>query len=238
MSGSAGLSFTAGDGTSDATMTFTGSIIDINTALDGLSFAPTPDFNGAANLQIVTNDLGNTGSGGALSDTDDVAITVDAVNDAPVNTVPAAQATNEDTTLIFSSGNGNQISIGDMDAGSSSVQVTLTATNGLLTLPGTTGLSFTAGDGVSNRHRFGDVLEKRLGNVEVLNFGLPGSGTDQQLLTFREYAKDLEYDLLLICPFVENIERIVATHRKTVNFSDGKLVEVYRPVWSPGLSRW
>ena len=49
------------------------------------------------------------GSGGALSDTDTVAITVNAVNDAPVNTVPAPQTTNEDTGLVFSSGNGNAI---------------------------------------------------------------------------------------------------------------------------------
>ena len=62
-----------------------------------------------------------------------MAITVNAVNDAPVNTVPLAQSTNEDTALVFSSGNSNQISIGDVDAGSSSVQVTLTATNGAVT---------------------------------------------------------------------------------------------------------
>ncbi len=57
-----GLSFTAGDGVADATMTFTGTLADLNAALDGLSFAPTADFNGAANLQIATNDQGNTGA--------------------------------------------------------------------------------------------------------------------------------------------------------------------------------
>ena len=82
-------------------------------------FAPTANYNGAASLQIVTNDQGNTGSGGALSDTDTVAITVNAVNDAPVNTVPGPQSTNEDTSLVFSSGNGNPISISDLDAGGS-----------------------------------------------------------------------------------------------------------------------
>ena len=94
------------------------------------------------------------------------------------------------------------------------------------------GDSFTAGDGVSNKHRFGDLLEQRMDGLEVLNFGLPGSGTDQQYLAFREYAKDLEYHLLVICPFVENIQRIVATHRKTVNFTDGKLVERAKPFFS------
>jgi hypothetical protein len=39
-------------------------------------------------VQIVTSDQGNTGRGGTLSDTDTVNITVNAVNDAPVNSVP------------------------------------------------------------------------------------------------------------------------------------------------------
>jgi lysophospholipase L1-like esterase len=91
------------------------------------------------------------------------------------------------------------------------------------------GDSFTAGDGVSNQYRFGDLLERRMPGVEVLNFGLPGSGTDQQYLAFLEYAKELAYDLLVICPMVENIERNVTTHRKLVNFSDGKYVERAKP---------
>ena len=66
LSQTTGLSFTAGDGTADAVMTFTGSAANINAALNGLSFAPTTNYNGAASLQIVTNDQGNSGSGGAL----------------------------------------------------------------------------------------------------------------------------------------------------------------------------
>ena len=111
-----GLTFTAGDGTSDATMTFTGSAADINAALDGLIYAPTGDYNGPATLTITTDDQGNNGSGGALTDTDTVAITVNAVNDAPINAVPGGQTTNEDTNLTFSTGNGNLISISDVDA--------------------------------------------------------------------------------------------------------------------------
>ncbi len=72
----AGLSFTVGDGTADATMTFDGTVAEVNAALSGLSFNPTTSFTGAASLQIVTSDQGNTGSGGTLSDNDTVAITV------------------------------------------------------------------------------------------------------------------------------------------------------------------
>jgi Calx-beta domain/Domain of unknown function (DUF4214) len=76
LSGTTGLSFTVGDGTADPTMTFTGTTTDINNALNGLTFTPTPGFTGAASLTITTNDQGFTGSGGAKSDTDSVTINV------------------------------------------------------------------------------------------------------------------------------------------------------------------
>ena len=87
LSSTAGLTFNAGaNGTSS--MTVTGTLANINAALNGLSFLPNLNFSGAATLTITTNDLGNTGSGGPLADTDTVAISITAVNDAPVNTVP------------------------------------------------------------------------------------------------------------------------------------------------------
>jgi lysophospholipase L1-like esterase len=76
------------------------------------------------------------------------------------------------------------------------------------------GDSYTAGDGVSNGKRYSDVLEQSLGDTEVLNFGLSGSGTDQQYLVFRQYAKQLEYDALVIGVLVENIKRNTAQYRE------------------------
>src|SRR5207244_5315809 len=127
--GVVGLTFSSGDGTADATMTFTGTTAAINTALNGLSFAPTANFNGAANLQLVTNDQGNTGTGGALSDTDTVAITVNAVNDAPVNAVPGAQSVNEDTNLAIAG-----LAISDLDANAGTLTTTLSVAHGALTV--------------------------------------------------------------------------------------------------------
>jgi carbamoyltransferase len=71
----------------------------------------------------------------------------------------------------------------------------------------------TAGDGVSNQYRYGDLLEQHLHRVQVLNFALPGTGTDQQYLTFLECARHLEYDLLIIAPLVENIRRVISRYR-------------------------
>jgi len=76
LSGIAGLTFTAGDGASDANMTFRGTLADANAALDGMSFAPNAGYSGAASIAINTSDLGNTGTGGALADADAISITV------------------------------------------------------------------------------------------------------------------------------------------------------------------
>ena len=100
LSTTASLSFSAGDGSSDATMTFSGTKAAINTALNGLVYTPTGDFNGDDSLSITTNDNGNSGDGPAGQDVDTVAIHVKAVNDAPtiVNGSSAtAPAIDEDT---------------------------------------------------------------------------------------------------------------------------------------------
>jgi hypothetical protein len=72
------------------------------------------------------------------------------VNQPPINTVPGAQSMIENSQLVFSTGNGNAISIADPDAGNLPVQETLTATNGTLTLGSTATLSFSVGTGTNN----------------------------------------------------------------------------------------
>jgi carbamoyltransferase len=93
------------------------------------------------------------------------------------------------------------------------------------------GDSYTAGEGVSNAHRFGDLLEERTPGLEVWNFGLPGSGTDQQYLAWREFARDLPHQLLLLCPMVENVRRNLDTHRLTQSGTDGRLVLRAKPYY-------
>ncbi|MBC7405482.1 MAG: type I secretion C-terminal target domain-containing protein [Cytophaga sp.] len=72
-----------------ATITITGTAAAINGALNGLSFAPTADYNGSDTLTIKTND-------GTLSDIDTVAITVTPVADIVDDDVIT---TNEDTLV-------------------------------------------------------------------------------------------------------------------------------------------
>lgn len=92
------------------------------------------------------------------------------------------------------------------------------------------GDSFTAGDAVSNKHRYGDVLETLIPNIEVYNFALPGSGTDQHYLVWQEIAKEFEHDLIVIAVQVENIRRVAARHRLSVT-SEGEEILLAKPYY-------
>jgi hypothetical protein len=85
------------------------------------------------------------------------------------------------------------------------------------------GDSFTAGDGVSNANRYSDVLETLLPPLEVHNFGLPGSGTDQQFIAYGKLTQGAPCDAVVIAVLVENIRRIVSAWRPSQD--DGGSVE-------------
>jgi hypothetical protein len=72
-----------GEGTD--TLTLTGTVDQINAALETLSFTSASDFNGTATLTVETSDLGWSGAGSqALTAQDSISIEVAPVNDAPV----------------------------------------------------------------------------------------------------------------------------------------------------------
>ena len=105
-----------GNGT--ASVTITGTAAQINTALAGLAYTGNLDFNGADTLTVATND-------GTATDTDTIAIAVNAANDAPINTVPGAQTVAEDTMLPIAG-----VSVADID--SSALTTTLSVAHGIL----------------------------------------------------------------------------------------------------------
>jgi hypothetical protein len=70
------LSFTGGDGTSDATMTFSGTKAAVNTALASLTYRSDLNFTGVDSVTLLTSDLGAAGSGGTLTDSDSIAVAV------------------------------------------------------------------------------------------------------------------------------------------------------------------
>ena len=91
------------------------------------TYSPTPGFAGENSFTYTIED------GGGDTDTATVFLTVNPINDAPVNTVPTAQTSDELTSVVFSTANGNAISIADPDADGSNLRVTLTSVNGTIT---------------------------------------------------------------------------------------------------------
>ena len=127
------LTVTAGAGVTGngtASVTITGTAAQINAALAGLAYTGNLNFNGADTLTVATND-------GTATDTDTIAITVNPVNDAPVNTVPGAQSVAEDTALPIAG-----VSVADID--SSALTTTLSVSSGTLNVTAGAGVTATA----------------------------------------------------------------------------------------------
>jgi hypothetical protein len=147
-----------GTGTNDSLVRLTGALDNLNLVLDGLVFTPTVNVNTqeggpppTVQLNVSVNDLGNFSSENPPNQqitNDSVAITVTAVNTNPTATVPATATTTENVDFNFTA--GNTVSVADPDVGD--MLITLSVTNGTLTLPAGTlaALVFTTGDGTAD----------------------------------------------------------------------------------------
>src|ERR1051325_8080684 len=99
------------------------------------------------------------------------------LNKVPTNSVPGAQATDEDVALTFNTVNANLISIIDPDAGTASIQVTLTDTNAALD-----GLTFTPTVNYSGSASLA-ILTDDQGNT-----GVDGAKTDSDTINITVNA--------------------------------------------------
>ena len=111
-----GLTLSNGTGNGDATMTFTGTLSDVNAALDGLRYTPENDFVGTANLQIITDDLAPQIAGGPQIVTNNVAINVSVLQSATESSVSQIasgeqQAATSGSRSVASDANGNYVVI-------------------------------------------------------------------------------------------------------------------------------
>lgn len=132
-----------------------------------IEYKTTKDKYGTADVTFtLTDDGGSPGVDTAATKL--VQFTINEINDAPVNMVPADQSTAEDIPLIFGSATGNAIMVGDPDValGNNTLEVTLTAVHGTVTLNGVAGLSFTVGDGTA------DSVMTFAGDVAAINAAL------------------------------------------------------------------
>ena len=132
LSAVAGFSVTVGMAGSD--LILTGSIANLNTfiAVGSLTFLTAEHDVSTSLLRIIISDLGNSGSGGAQEEIAYVDLVVTPVNDAPVATItPATYAATEQVALTLKN---TGLSISDVDAAAGSMTVTLSVTEGTLTV--------------------------------------------------------------------------------------------------------
>ncbi|WP_254565051.1 hypothetical protein [Oscillatoria sp. HE19RPO] len=168
-------------------VTLTGTISQINQVLAdaaGLIYQGLPNFNGTDTLTVVANDGGNSGTGGPLTDTKTVNITVNPVNDAPVLTLPTNPVVNQSVNLAIPG-----INIADVDAGTQLLQVNLSAHNGFLTLNNFLNLTFVNGDGSDDRAMsFSGTLAEINSALSTLNYQSSAnySGTDTINITVND----------------------------------------------------
>ena len=172
-----GLTFTSG---SDGSSSFivTGTVSALNNALNGLTYQPNPGYIGSDSLSISVVDTADS-----LSTTASVGLTVVALS-PPSITAPSSASAFEDGSLIFSTANGNAVSVTDSGAGSGADSLTLKVTHGTLTLASTAGLSFTSGNN-------GSATFTVSGTVSSLNNALNG-------LTYTPVPAYIGSDSLLI----------------------------------------
>jgi hypothetical protein len=177
MDGATAIGTISGNATQTVTvssLTAAATPAEVDKLLVAFGYQSTSDDPGSGDRTVTEtfNDGGNTGSGGAKSDSITQTVHVTAVNDSPVNHVPGAQTVNEDTALIFNGGNVNLISITDPDAESGNETVTLSVNHGTLTLGSTAGLGFDSGTNGTGNFTFHGTLA----NVNVALTGLTYQG--------------------------------------------------------------
>ena len=102
-----GLTFTAGSNGSSS-MTVSGTLANLNAALNGLLYTPNSGYSGSDSLHLSLTDPGDSLTGSST-----VAVTVNALS-PPTVTAPTAISVNENSTLLFSTSQGDAISLADV----------------------------------------------------------------------------------------------------------------------------
>jgi len=156
LSGTSGLTFSQGGGISDPTMTFTGTLADINSAVDGLKYNPTSSYGGPDTLTFASNDLGNTGIGGAKSIAANISLTVY----APPALINDSFAIAAGTPVVFaplandSDANGFALTVADVNGAPIVVGTPIAVAGGTVTLDAGGQLTFTPTPGFAGRPNF------------------------------------------------------------------------------------
>jgi large repetitive protein len=129
---------TTATGSGSATVTLTGTVAEVNAALEGLTYAGTANFNGNDTVTVTINDNGATGADPGLTGTATneqatatIALTVTPIPDAPVSAAVTANGAEGDTSVT-----GITLSAVDtVDGGAGANDQTTITTHTITTLP-------------------------------------------------------------------------------------------------------
>ena len=212
--GASGLTFQDGDGVFDASMTFTGSLADVNAALEGLTYTPNSSFVGVDTLTVTTDDLGNTGSGGAQSDSDGVTINV--VTPAPVITLPGGAVNyteNDPPTIIDATATASDPDSVDFDTGTLTIDFTANGTaNDRLTIRD-------QGPGPGNIEVSGNNIFYTTGPTILIGTFTGGTdGSTPLVITLNAGADQAAVQALMRNITYENVADNASTLTRTVRF--------------------
>merc|ERR1711871_315854 len=154
-----GLTILHGERNNNHVFRAKGTLLNINKALDKMSYIGNKDFNGKDVLVIMVNDLGNTGTGNYLVDVREIPLLLHPVNDYPVWHIPAGTlGVYEDSSVVV-----NGILIVDVDDTDENLDlfdiapilmktVVLKTSHGVVSLTRVIDVSFEIGSGIQDRH--------------------------------------------------------------------------------------
>ena len=178
-----GLTFTIGSST-NTLMEFTGTLANLNAALSDFLYLPSQNYSGVDYLNILlTNNVEEVGAPSA-----EVFLSVSA-GTVPVVLAPNTATLNEYTSFNFS----NSIRVIDDYANVTSDSLSLSVSNGKLTLGSTTGLTFPAGSNGSSSMTINGTLASLNAAVNGLTYvpNLNYSGLDTLQMSVKNSLDNL-----------------------------------------------
>jgi len=180
LSTTAGLTVTAGSNGSGS-ITVSGSVANLNAALSGLTYQPTSAYKGSDALVISLND-----SVDGLSASASVAL-----SSPPAIAAPTSAVIPVTNPLVFAAGNKYAISIADVNAGSAVEPLTLTSTDGKVTLGSTSGITFTSGANNSASMTINGTLAALNAALNGLTFSPAQIGNATVVLSYADIGDGL-----------------------------------------------
>ncbi|MEH2588349.1 DUF5801 repeats-in-toxin domain-containing protein [Bradyrhizobium sp. AZCC 1721] len=146
------------------------------TVTDGITFRAWDESTGTAGTKVDASS--NGGSSAFSSATDTASVTVNSVNDAPTATITlASYSATEQTNLNL---HNTGLSVGDIDAGSNVISMTLSVGTGVLTVgAGNSGVDSITGNGTSSVTITGTLAELNnlLAGTDTNGGGVGSGGT-------------------------------------------------------------